>query len=83
MTVRRKKIDPSSIPAAKGGREDAKWQEAVLGFVRSGNEAEEVFSEYDGRKASTGLRGAIRGLGLEGKIIATRRGDRVFLVKED
>lgn len=81
MTVRRRKIDPSSIPLAKGGREDTKWQAAVQGFMKSGNEAEEVLSGFDGRKASTGLRGAVRGLGLEGKVTVTRRGDRVFLVK--
>lgn len=76
-----KKIDPASIPAAKSGSENKKWHEAVVAFEKSKADAVEVLGETDGRKASTGLRGAIAGLDLVGKIKVVRRGDRVFLVK--
>jgi hypothetical protein len=81
MGIEIKKIDPASIPAAKGGNEIRKWHDAVLAFAKSKAQAVEVLGETEGRKASTGLRGAIRGLDLVGKIKVVRRGDRVFLVK--
>jgi len=51
--------------------------------VKSNAEAVEVLGESEGRKANGGLRGAIAGLDLVGKVKVVRRGDRVFLVKVD
>jgi hypothetical protein len=82
MGIEIKRVNPESIPASKGG-EDKKWHNAVQAFVKSNAEAVEVLGETDGRKASTGLRGAIAGLDLVGKVKVVRRGDRVFLVKVD
>jgi hypothetical protein len=83
MSIEIKKIDPASIPAAKGGNENKKWHDAVQAFVKSNAEAVEVLGESEGRKANGGLRGAIAGLDLVGKVKVVRRGDRVFLVKVD
>lgn len=81
MGIEIKRVDPASIPVAKGGSENKKWHDAVVAFSKSKDQAVEVFGEADGRKANTGLRGAIRGLDLLGKVKVVRRGDRVFLVK--
>ena len=61
MGIEIKKIDPASIPPAKGGIENKTWQDAVVAFVKSKAQAVEVLGETEGRKTSTGLRGAIRG----------------------
>ena len=81
MGIEIKRIDPASIPSAKGGNENKKWHDAVVAFAKSKAEAVEVFGEPDGRRASTGLRQAVAGLDLVGKIKVVRRGQRVFLTK--
>ena len=81
MEIEVKPVELASVPKAKGGNESKKWQHAVESFLKTGAEAAEVFGESDGRKASTGLRGAVRGLDLVGKVKVVRRGDRTFLVR--
>lgn len=81
MAIEIKPVNLTDIPKAKGGNEAKKWQDAVNAFLESGSEAAEVFGEGDGRKVSTGLRGAVRGLDLVGKVKVVRRGNQAFLVR--
>jgi hypothetical protein len=83
MPIERKRIDPVDIPAPRGGRESSKWKNAVEAFLDGGNEAEEVFSDSDSRRASTGLTTAIKGMRAEGRVKVIKRGDRVFLMRRD
>lgn len=83
MPIERKPIDPADIPAPKGGRESSKWKNAIEAFLDGGNEAEEVFSDSDSRRAATGLTTAIKGMRAEGRVKVVKRGDRVFLMRRD
>jgi hypothetical protein len=81
VAVTRKKIDPAEIPAPRGGRENSKWKNAIEAFLSAGNEAEEVLSDADARRASTGLNTAIKAMRADDQVKVVRRGDRVFLVR--
>ncbi len=83
MNIEIKAVDPGSIPAAKGGNENKKWRDVVVAFIDSDAEAVEVMGEANSRRASTGLRAAVAGLGQLGRIKVVRRGERTFLVKVD
>jgi hypothetical protein len=83
VPIERKQIDPADIPAPKGGRENSKWKNAVEAFLDGRNEAEEVLSDSDSRRASTGLTTAIKAMRVEDKVKVIKRGDRVFLVRRD